>query len=382
MESKKVFARKYRPQSLNEVKGQEQVVQALKNTILMNRISNAYLFSGTRGVGKTSVARIFSRTLNCQSPSEESSACGNCQACNDILDGRCPDVIEIDGASHNGVDEVRKLQESLNFMPVAVKFKVVIIDEVHMLSKGAFNALLKTVEEPPPHLVFIFATTELHKVPDTIVSRCQQIRFRPISKPQVEKVLEGVLKSEKIDFDSEALSLISDQARGSMRDALSILDFCVVYCQDKLTIQKVEKGLGLVEEKILDQILSLINNPEQENWLGCLNKLGDEVSEKSISAQEFFGTLANRIFHHSLSPGKISINNDKLLLWYQILIKDLSTFQVGFIDSQVQIKMQLLKLARVHFWLSGEENEQSSGIKSISNQKQASFSPQKKKHKT
>ncbi|NMC90541.1 MAG: DNA polymerase III subunit gamma/tau, partial [Smithella sp.] len=218
-----VLARKFRPQTFEEVAGQEPVVRTLVNAIAQGRIGHAFLFSGPRGVGKTSVARILAKSLNCEK-GPTATPCNKCTNCKEITEGRSMDVREIDGASNRGIDEIRELRENVKFAPAASKYKVYIIDEVHMLTREAFNALLKTLEEPPGHVIFIFATTENHKVPATILSRCQCYDFRRISLSQIAANLGRLAAKENIVISATALSWIAEAGDGSMRDALSILD--------------------------------------------------------------------------------------------------------------------------------------------------------------
>ena len=214
--------RKYRPADFDEVVGQRQVIQTLKNAVLNNRISHAYLFCGPRGTGKTSIAKIFARMLNCTDPAH--APCGTCSNCRMALSNSHPDIIEIDAASNNGVDEVRNLIERVKYAPMEGKYKVYIIDEVHMMTQGAFNALLKTIEEPPEHVIFIFATTEPNKVLSTIISRCQRFDFTKVSVSDIVSRLKTVCLQEQIDASEEALQLIAELSDGGMRDSLSILD--------------------------------------------------------------------------------------------------------------------------------------------------------------
>lgn len=230
--------RKYRPASFDEVVGQKHIVQTLKNAIANQRIAHAYLFCGPRGTGKTSIAKIFARTLNCTG---ENPPCMECENCKLSLDGTHPDIIEIDAASNNGVDEVRALIERVNYSPMEGKYKIYIIDEVHMMTSGAFNALLKTIEEPPEHVIFIFATTEPHKVLPTILSRCQRYDFSKVSNHDIQQRLIQICEKENVNADEDALEFIATLADGGMRDALSILDQCIAYEQNHITIDAVRE---------------------------------------------------------------------------------------------------------------------------------------------
>ncbi len=244
--SYQVLARKWRPRSFQELTGQEHVSTTIENAIKANRIAHAYLFSGVRGVGKTTVARILAKSLNC-SDGPTAAPCMTCDSCREITDGFSVDVIEIDGASHTGVDSIRELQENAQYAPMRGRYKIYIIDEVHMLSTSAFNALLKILEEPPPHLIFIFATTEPHKIPNTIHSRCQHFQFRRISYREIVERLRFILKEEGIEAGDDALSVVARSSDGSMRDALSLLDQAISYTGGSLRGEDVSWILGLAD---------------------------------------------------------------------------------------------------------------------------------------
>lgn len=249
--------RKYRPKTFDEVVGQDHIVKTLINQIKLDKISHAYLFTGSRGTGKTSTAKIFAKAINCTN-SKNGSPCGECEVCQS-LDKTNIDVLEIDAASNNGVDEIRDLREKVKYPPVVGKFKVYIIDEVHMLSTSAFNALLKTLEEPPAHTVFILATTEVHKLPATILSRCLRFDFKLVSLEDLTALLKKILTDEGVSFDEQAVNVIARAGEGSVRDTLSIADRCVSFAGSELTYQKVLSVLGVSEREILikmaDQIL-------------------------------------------------------------------------------------------------------------------------------
>ncbi|MBW2276493.1 MAG: DNA polymerase III subunit gamma/tau [Deltaproteobacteria bacterium] len=244
-----VLARKWRPQKFNEVVGQAHVTRTLANAIELDRVAHGFLFAGVRGVGKTSMARILAKSLNCSSgPTVD--PCGECDSCRAITAGSAVDVIEIDGASNNSVDDVRELRETVVYRPQLGKFKIYVIDEVHMLSISAFNALLKTLEEPPPHVKFIFATTEPHKIPATILSRCQRYDFRRIPTPAIVERIKLILEGEGIGAQDSALAIIGREAEGSMRDALSILDQVLATGADQITATALEDLLGVVSRKV------------------------------------------------------------------------------------------------------------------------------------
>ena len=262
--SYQILARKYRPQKFEDVVGQESVTKTLKNSVLSERIASAYLFCGPRGVGKTSVARILAKTINC-AESTDKSPCGKCVSCLEVTGGNSIDVLEIDGASNNGVDEIRTLRENVKFSPSKGKFKVYIIDEVHMLSTGAFNALLKTLEEPPSHVKFIFATTEPHKVLPTIISRCQRFDFRRLGPKVIFDRIEQIANVEKIDIEKNASLLISGAADGSLRDALVILDQMVSFSDKKIVSGDVIELLGMVQKNVIFALAdAIIKNVPKE----------------------------------------------------------------------------------------------------------------------
>ncbi|PIQ97278.1 MAG: DNA polymerase III subunit gamma/tau [Nitrospinae bacterium CG11_big_fil_rev_8_21_14_0_20_56_8] len=249
-----VSARKWRPQTFNELVGQEHIVRTLKNAIELGRVSHAYLFSGTRGVGKTTLARILAKALNCQNgPTPE--PCGTCPFCIEIREGRCIDVQEIDGASNNSVAEVRELIDNIHYATSACRYKVYIIDEIHMLTRNAFNALLKTLEEPPSRVVFIFATTELNKIPETILSRCQSFEFKPLNHRQIIRQLEEICRHEKIQIDDVSLEEIAKNGAGSMRDAQSLMDQVIAYCGKTINSGSVEAVLGIAGQKALENFV-------------------------------------------------------------------------------------------------------------------------------
>lgn len=261
----RVLYRKWRPQTFSEVYGQQHVTLTLKNELESGKISHAYLFTGTRGTGKTSCAKILAKAINCDSP-ENGNPCCKCEKCKGIENGSILDVIEIDAASNNGVDNIRDLRDEANYTPVYAKYRVYIIDEVHMLSSGAFNALLKTLEEPPAHVVFILATTEIHKLPATILSRCQRFDFHRISPETISELINVVCKEEKIEIDSEAVFLISRLADGALRDALSLLDRCSS-SEETVTAEVVRRAAGLAGK---DHLFSLTDCAKNSDYSGAL----------------------------------------------------------------------------------------------------------------
>ena len=270
--------RKYRPVSFDGVAGQKPIVKTLQNAVRQHRIAHAYLFCGPRGTGKTSIAKIFAKMLNCES--EESAPCGKCHNCIEFQNGSHPDIIEIDAASNNGVEEVRNLIEKVKYAPIEGKYKVYIIDEVHMMSTGAFNALLKTIEEPPEHVIFIFATTEPHKVLPTIISRCQRFDFNKVSIADMVERLDYVLDQEHIHMEPEAVRLVATLSEGGMRDALSILDQCIAYAQDDITVNDVNTIYGITTPAEKGTLLSHVlnrNYAELTQQIETLSEQGTDI---------------------------------------------------------------------------------------------------------
>lgn len=275
--------RKWRPDEFEEVKGQEHVVTTLKNQITHDRVGHAYLFCGTRGTGKTTVAKLFAKAVNCQHPLEDGSPCNECAVCKAISAGTSLNVIEIDAASNNGVDNIRDIRDEVQYSPTEGKYKVYIIDEVHMLSIGAFNALLKTLEEPPSYVIFILATTEAHKIPITILSRCQRYDFRRISLDTIYERLSELLQREGVEAEEKAVRYVAKAADGSMRDALSLLDQCIAfYLGQKLTYEKVLEVLGAVDVEVFNRLMRHVAANDTMEALKVVDEIvwqGREISQ-------------------------------------------------------------------------------------------------------
>lgn len=272
----KTLYRKWRPKTFEDVIGQDHVTKILKNEVALKRISHAYLFTGSRGTGKTSCAKILAKAINCENPID-GSPCGECESCQSIENETCLDVAEIDAASNNGVENIRDMREEIVFTPGKCKYRVYIVDEVHMLSPGAFNAFLKTLEEPPKHVVFILATTELQKLPLTIVSRCQKFRFYRLSQEAIEKRIKYICSKENIEIEDEAVSAIALAADGAMRDALSILDQCRGSCEKIIDEKSVRNMLGIADFGAVTDLISLLTLPDCP---AALEKI-DEIYKQS-----------------------------------------------------------------------------------------------------
>lgn len=285
--------RKFRPTSFEDVKGQDHIITTLQNQIKANRIGHAYLFCGTRGTGKTTVAKIFAKAVNCEHP-VDGSPCGECAMCRSIAAGTSMNVIEIDAASNNGVDNIREIREEVTYRPTEGKYKVYIIDEVHMLSIGAFNALLKTLEEPPEYVIFILATTEVHKIPITILSRCQHYDFKRITIDTIAARMNELMEAEQVDVEEKAIHYIAKAADGSMRDALSLLDQCIAfYLGQKLTYDNVLEVLGAVDTDVFSRLLRKIIQRDVAAVLNTVEELVMQGRELSQLAADFTWYLRN-----------------------------------------------------------------------------------------
>lgn len=326
--------RKYRPSNFDEVVGQQPIIQTLKNAIVQNRIAHAYLFCGPRGTGKTSIAKIFAKMLNCED--ESNKPCGKCINCKMVQNGSHPDIIEIDAASNNGVDEVRNLIDKVKYAPMQGKYKVYIIDEVHMMTTGAFNALLKTIEEPPAHVVFILATTEPNKVIPTIISRCQRFDFNKVSQKDIEKRLSIVCKEEKIEIDSEAISLIAQLADGGMRDSLSILDQCIAYCSSNITVDNVREIYGVLTTSDIGKLFEHLYAHEVDALIQQIQECSDKGMDLKRLTSDFITLLKESIILDYSSNSQLVSNTHKEVI-EKYLLKSPSPFRFNVLNELMDV---------------------------------------------
>jgi len=354
--------RKFRPGEFEDVKGQDHISQTLQNQIKANRIGHAYLFCGTRGTGKTSVAKIFAKAVNCEHP-VNGSPCGECAMCRAISEGRSMNVIEIDAASNNGVDNIREIREEVAYRPTEGKYKVYIIDEVHMLSIGAFNALLKTLEEPPEYVIFILATTEAHKIPITILSRCQRYDFKRISIDTISSRLLDLMEREQVEVEERAIRYIAKVADGSMRDALSLLDQCIAfYLGQKLTYDHVLEVLGAVDTEVFSRLLREIIERDVVKVLKSVEDLVMQGRELGQLTTDFTWYLRNLLLAKSsdnmedvldvssenlvqLKEEAQMIENDALIRYIRIF-SELSNQLKYASQKRVLLEVALIKLCR------------------------------------
>jgi len=335
-----VLARKWRPQNFEQIVGQETITRTLTNAIKTGRVAHAFLFSGARGVGKTTLARVLAKALNCEKgPTAE--PCGECGPCREITAGSAVDVQEIDGASNNSVEDVRNLRETVRYMPSSGRYKIYIIDEVHMLSAGAFNALLKTLEEPPAHVVFIFATTEPHKVPVTIHSRCQRYDFRRIPLALIQDRLAMICKEEKLEAEPEALRVLAREAEGSMRDALSLLDQVASFAGAKISREQVVQILGLAQRRLLTELSAAILQGDSKRAL----ELVDEIFGFGYDVRQFCRELIGHF--RNLAVAKLANAPERLM--------DLTEDELGEVKAQAEGASQETLLVLFDLLVAGEQ---------------------------
>lgn len=357
--SHQAIYRKFRPKTFDDVLGQEHVTRTLKNQILSGNIAHAYLFSGIRGTGKTSTAKIFSRAVNCLN-NHDGNPCNECEICKSILNETNMDVIEMDAASNNGVEDIRELRDKVKFLPVKSKYKVYIIDEVHMLSKGAFNALLKTLEEPPEHLLFILATTEPQKIPATILSRCQRFDLKRIKTPVIVENMKKICDEIGVEYEENALKLIAANSEGAMRDAQSILDRCLSFNDEKIDYETVINLLGTVNYQVILKAADYIINRDIKNTMILVDDILNEGKEISIFLDELIICFRNMLIikttnstdnlmrisedeAEELKRSSSNISVDEIVK----IIEDLSTAQLECkksLNSRVLLETKLIKM--------------------------------------
>ncbi len=360
--SYQVIARKYRPQIFDEVAGQRLITDTLKNAVLNKRVAHGYIFSGGRGVGKTTTARILAKSLNCiKGPTV--SPCGECPSCLEIAQGNSVDVFEIDAASNRGIDEIRELRENVRYLPARDPYKVFIIDEAHMLTTEAFNALLKTLEEPPPRSLFVLCTTEAHKLPTTIQSRCQHFSFRLLDYSEIRERLEWVLNKEQIEADEGALSAVAEAAEGSLRDALSLLDQAIASSGKRLEESHVRQLLGVVPSQVLVELVEAIDAGNTRQVLETVDRLSTEGYELNHFCGEFTRYIRNLAVAKScgsksplLQLAEIErahlarlterFSEEDLARFFQILIRAEGEMRYA-LNPRFQLELALLKMAHV-----------------------------------
>ena len=335
--SYQVLARKYRPSNFSEVVGQEHILRALENSIKHNKLHQAYIFSGTRGVGKTTIARVFAKCLNCQNGEmPQLVPCDQCSACLEIKAGRHIEFLEVDAASRTGVDDMRELLESVQYKPANARFKIYLIDEVHMLSKSSFNALLKTLEEPPPHVIFLMATTEVEKVPKTVLSRCLQLNLKVIPETKIYDHLESLLKLESIKYDEESARLIANSAKGSIRDGLTLLDQAIAHGNGLLDAEEVKALLGTIDESYIIELVNQVVLSDGDGAYLALNK----ITELNVEYEQVLKIIIS-VFHkislhqqlqnsneEAITKLAESIDPQMIQLHYEIALNSLAKFHV------------------------------------------------------
>jgi DNA polymerase-3 subunit gamma/tau len=305
--SYKVLSLKLRPNQFNQIVGQQHVTKTLQNAINLNRVAHGYIFSGPRGVGKTTTARILAKVLNC-STTNNNNSCEKCHNCSEIKQGKSLDVQELDAASNRGIDEIRDLREAVKYPPNNSKYRIYIIDEVHMLTREAFNALLKTLEEPPPHVIFIMATTDAHKIPPTILSRTQKFDFKHISINDISNYLSKVLEMENIEYDSQGIYLIAQKAEGSLRDALSLLDQVIAYAEKKIDTETIRNVLGIIKENIFLELIQTLNKKDDQLLIQQLINLINNGYSISNFINGFNIFLRNCMIHNTNFSGKLNLS--------------------------------------------------------------------------
>ncbi len=375
------FARKYRPKTFDEIVGQEAIVRTLKNALKLNRFSHAYIFSGSRGLGKTTTARILTKCLNCEKGITD-EPCGVCENCIEIDRGSFPDMYEIDAASNRGIDDIRALRENVTYAPIKGRYKVYIIDEAHMLTREAFNALLKTLEEPPPHNIFILATTELHKIPETIKSRCQTFIFKPPSIPQIQSYLKRILEKENIPYEEKALHLLAEASAGGLRDAASLLDQAVTFGEGKVDTKSVEELLGIIPQKIVDRFLQLLKEKDIKTLIKGLEKLDSEGYDLSVFWKQVLDNIHEELISITTEEkGRIFSKEDiEDLIYIQTIFSKALTEARNYPNPKHIYELAVLKLKYIKNLVSIKELIQG-GIKVSTTTKEIPEKEQKETEK-
>ncbi len=343
----KVLYRKYRPDKFNDVVGQDPIITILKNSVIGNKIGHAYLFSGSRGTGKTSVAKILSKAANCMS-SVDGERCGKCEVCKKLTDNEV-DIIEIDAASNNGVDEIREIRNNAKLLPNIGKYKVYIIDEAHMLSSGAFNALLKTLEEPPNHVIFILATTEIQKIPLTILSRCQKFEFKKITKKDILKRLKFIAKKEKIKISDEALEIISELGDGGLRDAINMLDQVSSDNAEDIKIENIYEITGIVSTEKTKEFLDYVKANNTKKVLDFIEKLSESGKNYKLFCERLIEYIRTNLIEQNIKENKLTDSNIDITLIRSLitLISELKTSlnqKILFEITMLEVMEKLQKL--------------------------------------
>ncbi len=343
--------RKYRPKTFNEVVGQDVIVKTLKNEITRNKINHAYLFAGPRGCGKTSIAKLFARVINCENPIDF-NPCNSCVSC---LQTQNTDIIEIDAASNNGVDEIREIRNKVNLVPSTGKYKIYIIDEVHMLTTGAFNALLKTLEEPPSHAIFILATTDPHKIPTTILSRCQRFDFKKVKEDVIVKRLSFIAESEQIEIEDAALKEIAFIADGGMRDAISILDQAVAYSTDVITLKDINDIVGTISNSKIDEFINNLIENKINDMLMFSSECNDSGKNMIKVAEKIMYQLKNILIEQiKKEENNIGLSKEKIIYLIKELNETISSMKKSN-DPKLLFDLFIIKNSNVN---SGEENKE------------------------
>jgi len=337
--SYQVLSLKLRPQRFDEVVGQTHVTRTLQNAIGLDRVAHGYIFSGPRGVGKTTTARILAKVLNCKNP-KDNNPCGTCVNCTEITQGSNLDVQELDGASNRGIDEMRDLREAVKYPPNNSKYRIYIIDEVHMLTREAFNALLKTLEEPPPHVIFIMATTDAHKVPATILSRTQRFDFKHISINDISEYLKQILESENIKYDTDGIRLIAQKADGSLRDSLSLLDQTIAYASDALDVETIRDVLGIIKENVFLNIIQTIEKRDHKEVIHQLSQLIDAGYAISDFISGFNDFLRNCMIQKTGESAKLNLSENSLN-WLQMGCRFSTADFLRMLDLSLQFESKL-----------------------------------------